>query len=162
MTAPSKTEFRQATPEDLSALLELSQQVQELYEGYWPLRWGLRHGYLDWHARRYEESSMFLQLACDPSLGGDRLVVGMIHCTIEKDVPIYTYTHYAAVHDIIVRETHRHRGIARQFLASAAAWAKTQGVNQLRLGVANQNPTAHAAFQKAGFRNTYQEMILPL
>ena len=28
--------------------------------------------------------------------------------------------------------------------------------------VANQNPDARAAFEKAGFRATYQEMVLPL
>jgi GNAT superfamily N-acetyltransferase len=61
-----------------------------------------------------------------------------------------------------VRETHRRRGVAQRLLSEAAEWSKGQGVNQLRLMVAGQNPAGRAAFEKAGFRPTYQEMVLPL
>ena len=61
-----------------------------------------------------------------------------------------------------VRDAYRRRGIAQQLLANAAAWAKSHGLNQLRLMVADQNPDARAAFEKSGFRPTYQEMVLPL
>ncbi len=44
----------------------------------------------------------------------------------------------------------------------AAAWAKGAGMNQLRLMVAEKNPGARKAFEKAGFLPTYQEMVLAL
>jgi ribosomal protein S18 acetylase RimI-like enzyme len=66
------------------------------------------------------------------------------------------------VQDLAVRPEYRRRGLAQRLLVETAAWARTQGVNQLRLMVANQNPEARAAFEKAGFRATYQEMVLAL
>jgi len=158
---PAEIEYARARPEDLRAVVELCMLVEEQHENYWPLRWqrkaGLREGYLGWLGRRLNEPRMLIQVARDQ---GE--VVGMILATIEKEVPIYTYSEYAFVQDMAVRPSHQRRGIAQRLLADAAAWAKTHGLNQLRLMVANQNPTATAAFEKAGFRKTYQEMVLPV
>jgi GNAT superfamily N-acetyltransferase len=86
----------------------------------------------------------------------------MILVTIEKEIPIYTYAEYAYVQDLAVKDSHRRRGISQRLLQDAATWAKRHELTQLRLMVANQNPTARASFEKAGFRHTYQEMVLPL
>ena len=141
--------------------------VEEQHEAYWPLRWerreGLEEGYTHWMSRRVVEGGknrMLTAVARDVSL--KREVVGAILVTIEKEVPIYTYSEFALVQDLAVRETHRRRGIAQRLLADAAAWAKGYGLNQLRLMAAVQNPQARAAFEKAGFRTTYHEMVLPL
>jgi ribosomal protein S18 acetylase RimI-like enzyme len=177
MKTDPRIEYGPAIQEDLPAVVDLCMLVEEQHEGYWPLRWqrrgGLREGYLGWLSRRLSEPRMLIQVARDPAIPGPNnlfepegtsrgAVVGMILCTIEKEVPIYTYSEYAFVQDMAVRASHRRRGIAQQLLADAAAWATTHGLNQLRLMVADQNPTALAAFEKAGFRKTYQEMVLPL
>ncbi|HUO10692.1 MAG TPA: GNAT family N-acetyltransferase [Phycisphaerae bacterium] len=165
--------YTPASPEDLPAVVDLCMQVEAQHEAYWPLRWqrrpGLHEGYLGWLSRRLSEPRMLIRVAKDPTLPGPRdlfgeggAVVGMVLVTIEKEIPIYTYTEYAFIQDLAVRESHRRRGIAQQLLADAAAWAKQHDLTQLRLLVANQNPAARAAFAKAGFRDTYQEMVLPL
>jgi ribosomal protein S18 acetylase RimI-like enzyme len=89
-------------------------------------------------------------------------IAGMVLASIIDEIPIYTFQQYAMIQDLAVRPEYRRRGIAQRLLAETAAWARTQGVNQLRLMVANQNPDARAVFEKAGFRPTYQEMVLPL
>lgn len=177
MATPLPIIYGPATQDDLPAVVELCMLVEAQHESYWPLRWqrrtGLREGYLGWLSRRLNEPRMLIHVARDPAIPGPAslfepqgaahgAVVGMILCTIEKEVPIYTYSEYAFVQDMAVRDSHRRRGIAQNLLASAANWARTHNLTQLRLMVANQNPEARAAFEKAGFRPTYQEMVLPL
>jgi ribosomal protein S18 acetylase RimI-like enzyme len=161
MNEEAPIEFGRPTAADLPAVVELCMLVEEQHEKYWPLRWerrpGLADGYLGWLTRRLAEPRMFVEVGRD---AGE--VVGMIIVTVEKEVPIYTYSEYAYVQDMAVRESHRRRGIAQQLVADAAAWARDQGLNQLRLMVASQNPAAQAAFEKAGFRKSYQEMVLPV
>ena len=157
--------YRRATPEELPAVVELCMLVEEQHEQYWPLRWqrreGLHEGYLGWLRRRLEEPKMFVGVAVDGTKTADG-VVGMILVTINEEIPIYTYREYALIQDMAVRPEYRRQGIAQRLLAEAAAWAKGHGLNQLRRLVADQNPDARKAFAKAGFRPTYQEMVLPL
>ncbi len=89
-------------------------------------------------------------------------VVGALLASIETEIPIYTYKEYAFVHDLAVAEVFRRRGVARRLLRHAADWAGALGMNQLRLMVADQNVGARRAFERAGFRPTYHEMILPV
>lgn len=165
--------YTRASLEDLPAVVELCMLVEEQQERYWPLRWqrrsGLREGYLGWLSRRLDEPRMLIQVAKDPALPGPTnlfneggAVVGMILVTIDKEIPIYTYSEYAFIQDMAVRPSHQRRGIAQHLLKDAADWSRNHGLNQLRLMVAHFNPAARAAFEKAGFRPTYQEMILPL
>ena len=164
MPADPDIEYAPATEPDLPAVVELCMLVESQHEAYWPLRWqrrpGLEQGCLRWLSKRLAEPRMLIRVARDPLLR--HAVVGMILVTIQDEVPIYTYSEYAFVQDMAVRETHRRRGIAQRLLADAADWTRSHGLTQLRLMVANQNPTARAAFERAGFRPTYQEMVLPI
>ncbi|HVX83455.1 MAG TPA: GNAT family N-acetyltransferase [Phycisphaerae bacterium] len=166
--------YARARQDDLPAVVELCMLVEAQHEAYMPLRWqrqpGLHEGYLGWLSRRLGDERMLIQVARDLALPGPRdlfgaapgAVVGCILVTIDKEIPIYVYSEYAFIQDMAVRETHRRRGIAQRLLADAAAWARGHGLTQLRLMVADQNPAARKAFEKAGFLPTYQEMILPL
>src|SRR6185295_18820472 len=105
-------EFGPATAEDIPGVVELCMLVEEQHEAYWPLRWerrpGLKEGYTNWMLRRVAEGGknrMLTAVARDVSL--NREVVGAILVTIEKEVPIYTYSEYALVQDLAVRESHR-------------------------------------------------------
>jgi len=165
MSQINDIEFGPATEADLPAVVELCMQVEEQHERYWPLRWqrreGLPEGYLRWFTKRLHDPRMCIGVARHRTTAAAP-VVGMILATIIEEIPIYTFKEYAMIQDMAVRPEYRRRGIAQRLLADAAAWAKGHGVNQLRLMVANQNPDARAAFEKAGFRPTYQEMVLPL
>jgi len=172
---PSPDTFIECGPAllpDVPAVVDLCMLVEEQHEQYWPLRWerrpGIKDGYTAWMSKRIGEGGsqrMLTAVARDtriPAEGTPGAVVGTILVAIEKEVPIYTYSEYAFIHDLAVRESHRRMGIAQKLLAYAAEWAKGKGMNQLRLMAALQNPTAAAAFVKAGFRSTYTEMVLPL
>jgi GNAT superfamily N-acetyltransferase len=156
--------YENAAEADLPAVVDLCMLVEEQHENYWPLRWqrrpGLAEGYLRWMTRRLTDANMLIHVAKDPAQNGR--IVGMIIISINDEIPIYTYSQYAYVQDMAVLESHRRRGIAQQLLKNAADWSRTKGLNQLRLMVAHQNPTARTAFEKAGFLPAYQEMVLPL
>jgi GNAT superfamily N-acetyltransferase len=166
MSHSNTIEYVPAAAADLPPVVELCMQVEEQHEHYWPLRWqrreGLPEGYLRWLSKRLADPRMLIQVARHRPANGAPEVAGMILVTLLDEVPIYTFKEYAFVQDMAVRPEYRRQGIAQRLIADAAAWARGQGVNQLRLMVANQNPEARAAFEKAGFRPTYQEMVLPL
>lgn len=169
MSQPDSIEYARATVAELPAVVELCMQVEEQHERYWPLRWerrpGLPEGYLHWFTKRMKDPDMFIAVARDrerPAQDGGGPVAGMVLASIVDEIPIYTFKQYAMVQDLAVRPEYRRRGLALGLLEATAAWARGQGVNQLRLMVANQNPEARKVFEKAGFRPTYQEMVRPL
>ena len=116
--------YTAASTEDLPAVVELCMAVEAQHESYWPLRWGRRpglsEGYLGWLNRRLSDPRMLIHVAKDPALPGPRdlfgeggAVVGMILVTIEKEIPIYTYSEKAYVQDLAVRDSHRRRRISQ-------------------------------------------------
>lgn len=55
------------------------------------------------------------------------------------------------LHDVVVRDTHRGRGVARQCLAAAEAIARERGACKLTLEVLSGNRAARALYAKLGF-----------
>src|SRR5436190_23058731 len=108
--------YAPATEADLPAVVDLCMQVEEQHEHYWPLRWerrpGLAEGYLRWMTKRLGDPRMLIQVARDPA--SQDPVVGMILAHIMDEIPIYTFTEYAFIQDMAVRDSHRRRGIAQQ------------------------------------------------
>jgi ribosomal protein S18 acetylase RimI-like enzyme len=66
------------------------------------------------------------------------------------------------IHDIVVDETARRSGSARQLLQAALDWLRARGAPRVMLWTASQNVTAQALFDTAGFRKTMIEMTLEL
>jgi ribosomal protein S18 acetylase RimI-like enzyme len=66
------------------------------------------------------------------------------------------------IHDIVVDETARRSGLARQLLQAAIDWLRSRGAPRVMLWTASQNATAQTLFDSAGFRKTMIEMTLEL
>ena len=66
------------------------------------------------------------------------------------------------IHDIVVEEQARGRGIARELIAGAVEWLRQRGAPRVVLWTAAQNERAHHLFDAAGFRKTMIEMTLEL
>jgi ribosomal protein S18 acetylase RimI-like enzyme len=64
------------------------------------------------------------------------------------------------VHDLVVHEGQRHRGVARALLQEAVAWLRERGAPRVMLWTATQNASARRLFAAAGFRETMVEMTL--
>ncbi len=55
------------------------------------------------------------------------------------------------IHDVVVRETHRGRGIAARLFAEAEAIARARGACKLTLEVLSENRAARGLYAKLGF-----------
>ena len=62
------------------------------------------------------------------------------------------------IHDLVVDESARGRGLAGQLLEAAAAWLGERGAPRILLWTAFPNAAAQRVFEKAGFRKTMIEM----
>jgi GNAT superfamily N-acetyltransferase len=88
----------------------------------------------------------------------DGRVVGYVYAGIEprswkelRDVAGF-------VHDVLVDDDVRSRGIGARLIAAAAEWLAARGVPRVMLWTAERNTTAQRLFERLGFRRTMVEM----
>ncbi len=156
--------FGPATLGEVPAVVDLCMIVERQHQSYWPLRWqlrdGLEKGWGGWLSRHLSDPDMLILVARDPAR--NHAVIGTLVAGIEEEMPIYTYLAFGFIHDVAVLEDYRGRGVGLTLLAMARRWAGKRGVDQLRLMVAHRNPDAARLFERAGFKDTYREMVLPV
>ena len=66
------------------------------------------------------------------------------------------------IHDVLVDESRRGRGIAQALMEEAAAWCRERGVPRVLLWTAARNTRAQQLFERLGFRGTMIEMTREL
>ncbi len=66
------------------------------------------------------------------------------------------------IHDIVVADEARGRGLASELIAAAVDWLRLRGAPRVMLWTAAQNARAQHLFNAAGFRETMIEMTLEL
>ncbi|MEA2568129.1 MAG: hypothetical protein QOI24_130 [Acidobacteriota bacterium] len=66
------------------------------------------------------------------------------------------------IHDLVVEEGDRRKGIARRLMAAAIEWLREQKAPRVVLWTAAPNDIAQALFESLGFRDTMLEMTLEL
>jgi GNAT superfamily N-acetyltransferase len=69
---------------------------------------------------------------------------------------------YAYVSDLVVRATHRGRGIGRELMVRAESFARAAGAKQLRVWVLVRNEASHVFYRAGGFRDYTVQLIKPL
>jgi ribosomal protein S18 acetylase RimI-like enzyme len=90
----------------------------------------------------------------------DGRVVGFVFAGIEDESWKELRHRAGYIHDVVVEDAHRHRGIARALMASAIEWIAAHGVARVMLWTAPQNTNAQRLFAGLGFRPTMIEMTL--
>jgi len=87
-------------------------------------------------------------------------VVGFVcvWARVQPDEPDKNPATYAFVSDLVVRATHRRRGIGRQLLSAAESFARGQGAETLRIGVLASNDAARRLYESAGFEEYEVEL----
>jgi len=66
------------------------------------------------------------------------------------------------IHDIVVDERGRRKGVATKLMDAAMAWLKEKGAPRVVLWTAEQNEGAQQLFARLGFRRTMVEMTKEL
>jgi ribosomal protein S18 acetylase RimI-like enzyme len=89
-------------------------------------------------------------------------VVGYVYAGIEPQSWKELRDRAGFIHDVVVDESKRRRGIAKSLLSAALEWLQKQGVPRVVLWTAEQNVSAQRLFTKLGFRRTMIEMTREL
>jgi len=89
-------------------------------------------------------------------------VVGYVYAGIEPQSWKELRDTAGFIHDIVVDELARRRGIAESLISAAIEWLQNQGVPRVVLWTAEKNNTAQRLFTKLGFRRTMIEMTREL
>ena len=66
---------------------------------------------------------------------------------------------YAYISDLVVRATHRARGIGRELMMRAESFAREFGAKQLKVGVLVRNEATHAFYRAGGFRDYTVQLV---
>lgn len=93
--------------------------------------------------------TLFSVLAFDAER--DELPVGLINCV--EGFSTFACRPLVNLHDVVVRASHRGRGVARQMLALVEELARARGACKLTLEVLSGNRAASRLYQRVGFDN---------
>jgi ribosomal protein S18 acetylase RimI-like enzyme len=92
----------------------------------------------------------------------DGKVVGYAYARLEPRDWNALLDAHAALHDILVDESARRRGIGRKLLERVLSEMRERGAPRVVLHTAVQNRSAHKLFEAMGFRRTMLEMTCEL
>jgi len=115
-------------------------------------------GYAWFLGRQLGETEVLLLVA--ESDGG--IVAGYLYATVEPRSWKELRDEAGFVHDVVVGEAFRGRGIATALVEAAASWFTGRGLPRLVLWTAAHNPAAQRLFARLGFRQTMIEMTREL
>jgi GNAT superfamily N-acetyltransferase len=92
----------------------------------------------------------------------DGRVVGYVYASLEPLSWKELRGPVGFIHDIVVDESARGTGVARDLLAAALQWVREHGAPRAVLWTAAHNTRAQRVFEAAGFRRTMVEMTVEL
>jgi len=155
---PSSTPtIRPATAADLEGVSLLATQLVALHHQWDPRRFFAvekpAEGYR-WFLDTQLEADNALVLVAHV----DGALAGYLYATVEpRDWAIFLDEH-GVVHDVVVDDRFRRRGVASALLTDAFARLEAMGAPRVVLHTAIGNTEAHAVFERLGFRKTMLEM----
>ena len=154
--------IRPATPDDLEPLGRLGAALMRTHYGFDPRRFlspgdDPEDGYAWFLGTQLREQDATVIVAEE-----DGQVIGYVWAGLEPLSWKELRGPAGFIHDLVVDEQARSRGIARDLLAAAIAWLRDRGAPRAMLWTAAQNTRAQRVFDAAGFRQTMIEMTLEL
>jgi ribosomal protein S18 acetylase RimI-like enzyme len=150
--------IRRAEERDLPALGQLGALMVRIHHSYDSARFMLpgddvAEGYAWFLGTELGQEDVLLLVA---ELAGQ--VVGYVYAALEPHSWKELREPAGFIHDLVVEESARRRGIATQLLESAAAWLENHGAPRVMLWTAQKNESAKRLFESLGFRRTMIEM----
>jgi ribosomal protein S18 acetylase RimI-like enzyme len=89
-------------------------------------------------------------------------VVGYVYAGLEPQSWKELREASGFIHDVVVDESSRGKGIAESLVKEAIEWLRAHGAPRVVLWTAERNAAAQHLFSRIGFRRTMQEMTLEL
>jgi ribosomal protein S18 acetylase RimI-like enzyme len=150
--------IRRAEPRDLPTLGKLGAQMVRLHHGFDRLRFmapasNVDEGYAWFLGTELDNSEVFIAVA-----EGDGEIVGYVYAGLEPLSWKELRDAAGFIHDLVVVETERGRGVGTRLAEAAAAWLEQAGAPRVMLWSAEKNEAAQRLFERLGFRRTMIEM----
>jgi ribosomal protein S18 acetylase RimI-like enzyme len=149
--------IRPAREVDLPRVAELAAQLVRMHHDADPSRFLLvdrvEEGYAWWLARELARSQAVVLVASE-----DERIVGYAYGTLEdRDWNLLLDAH-GAIHDVLVTEEVRRRGVGRKLVEALLLALEKLGAPRVVLSTMVQNEAAQRLFRQIGFRPTMLEM----
>lgn len=161
MTAQAVT-VRAATRNDLDALGRLGASLMRTHYAYDPQRFMAPGPHPDRGYGRFLGSQLDQPDAAVFVAEKGGIVIGYVYAGLEPVSWKELRDAAGFVHDLIVDEPHRQKGVALALMEAALAWLRDRGAPRVVLGTAQQNAAAQRLFERLGFRRTMVEMTREL
>jgi len=150
--------YRHARPEDEGGLGLLGAELMRQHHEMDPGRFmgsppDVERGYGRWLVKEAARPRAIVWVATEADV-----VVGYAYATIEAHDWNMLLEEHAKLHDLLVAETARKRGIARELLVRMRAELVERGCPRVILDTATNNEAAQRLFASLGFRPTMTEM----
>ena len=150
--------IRRAETRDLAVLGRLGALMVNLHHGYDKDRFmvpadDVAEGYAWFLGTDLGQEEVLVLVA---ELAG--AVVGYVYAGLEPQSWKELREPAGFIHDLVVEDSARRRGIASQLLESASAWLEAHGAPRVLLWTAQKNAAAQRLFEHLGFRRTMIEM----
>jgi len=147
---------RKAQPADLNTLLSFEQGIITAER---PFDSTLKEGEIHYYdlAKLIDDPNFEVIVA---ELDGEVIGSGYARITQSKDY--LKHDRHCYLGFMYVKPEHRGKGINNLVLEALKQWTKSQGINELRLEVYNNNQPAIRAYEKAGFTPNLLEMRMGL
>lgn len=147
---------RKATLKDLPILLEFEQGVIEAERPMDPTLKDEKISYYDLSEFMNNDDSELLVIELNNE------VVASGYAKIKEDRPYLKHDKQGYLGFMFVPENHRGNGYNKLIVNALLSWCKSKNVNEIRLDVYDDNPSALRAYQKAGFKNHLINMRLDI
>ncbi|MEK7723479.1 MAG: GNAT family N-acetyltransferase [Acidobacteriota bacterium] len=148
--------IRKAKIEELETLLEFEQGIVVAER---PMNPTLKDGEIHYYdLAKLIESDLAEVLIAE--LDGELIASGY---ALEKEAKDYEkHEKYAHLGFMYVKPEYRGKGLNQKILDALLNWAKSRGLNEIRLEVYTENIAAIKAYQKSGFVSNLLEMRLEI
>ncbi len=144
-----RIDIRDATVDDLGSVVNLWGMLARHHEDIsndFTLAWNGKRKWARYLEDKFQEISTKLIVAEE-----DGKVVGFMLCLLSPNTPVFKERKIGVISDVFVLEERRRKGVAKKMLDVAIKWFKKNKVRSVRLGVANDNLEARAAWRQVGF-----------
>jgi ribosomal protein S18 acetylase RimI-like enzyme len=150
--------LRRATRDDLPALGRLGAKLMRVHHDFDRRRFlepgtDAEEGYAWFLGTQLDDPDSRVLVAADGTA-----IVGYVYAAIEPRSWQLLLDEAGVIHDLIVDETARGRGVAAALVDAAFAWIRERGVPRVVLHTADRNAAAQRLFTRLGFRRTMVEM----
>lgn len=148
------TIIRKATPKDLPILLDFEQRLIAVER---PMDISLeQHKKINYYdiGSFIESDSAELYVA---TINNEIIASG--YGLIKRNDAKFYYREYGYIGFIYVKDEHRGQGISKLIINAIFKWFRTKKIEEVKLTVYEENPSAIKAYEKLGFKKNLIEML---